>query len=838
MFKFQRCVDIRNSEKYGWIDLIYYNDAKSRRIKSFYVDWYFVIARKDYEKYKDKINKIGHNKISKIELFEKWIKIYCLTYKKDVISIIKSYGITTYEADIQNTKRFWLDKDYLNWHVAKSDIYKIAYFDIETDDSEKGLEIGASTILSWSIKDSIGKQFFLSLKNCRDEKELLKQFLQTIKNYDIITGWNSNNYDIPYIKARLALHKLSTYISVPHIDMMHRMIHSYRFDTKIRSYSLDYISNHFLKEQKIKRKMKVIDMFNDNFELFKKYNIRDTELLYLLDKKCHIFDTLLKQLYWCNIFPREIGPKAKGLYAMLDSIILRKSHKHNIYGPSPVLTYSEWSNIYSSHDKMYKTLRNGMKEKGLSMNDLFISTERKVHYVGKTLQRKLPHASLEILSKYPYLKKIAAQYQENESLYFYEGGYVITPKTGLYPLIYSFDYKSLYPSIIRSFNIGFETLTKDILINKQVITNPAGTYFKKNPQSILSIVLEELMEKRKLYKQRLLKIIEEGKTGTVEYEAVHSDEVVVKELSNSSYGITGNRTGRYFSKGALIPRSITLAGQALIKLAAQFAKLQKYDVCYGDTDSIMIVAQNSIDIKQYLKKYHKWLAIQLFTLYNITNSIIKLEFDRMYKPFILLSKKAYTGRVLNQEHKQVDYIYSRGIDIVKSSACHLVVKLQTELINLLLTQQYDIDFFKKWIVDKKQNIFKKIKLPDDLIIHSKLNKNFNEYKNKPVAVVIAENKLKREGILLRKEIEYIITGRTNIEHIDQKTGKVKKSSRLTGIEPQFFNGKYDKEYYWNNIILPSIARFLNVIFKNINWKQNYKYDKNINSNIRTKKLFV
>ena len=91
----------------------------------------------------------------------------------------------------------------------------------------------------------------------------------------------------------------------------------------------------------------------------------------------------------------------------------------------------------------------------------------------------------------------------------------------------------------------------------------------------------------------------------------------------------------------------------------------------------------------------------------------------------------------------------------------------------------------------------------DITIHKKISKNFNEYKSKPVSVIIAERKANREGALINREISYIITGR--------------KNNKLDGIEPFQFTGEYDKIYYWDNLLLPVFSRLLKVVFPKIDW---------------------
>ena len=129
---------------------------------------------------------------------------------------------------------------------------------------------------------------------------------------------------------------------------------------------------------------------------------------------------------------------------------------------------------------------------------------------------------------------------------------VLDPETGIYHKVYSFDFKSLYPSMMKTSNIGPDTLRYEAEGTDGVpyIVNPgtierkrkAGkvkpTYFAHEP-SVVTLALTDLMTKRKEYKDLKLKMIEEGTNKGIEWDSVVSDEIIVKELSNSIYGIMG-----------------------------------------------------------------------------------------------------------------------------------------------------------------------------------------------------------------------------------------------------------------------------------------------------------
>jgi len=305
--------------------ILYYYVGDKKHSQKIKIDWYFLISKFAYLKYKTYIDSLAirssymspkHKIIQKIEPKGEYVKLVCTYTRNEAIAKINKLGIQTYEADFDNSQRFWLDND-----LKVSETYKIGYFDIEVDDSGSGgLDIGKSKVLSYSIKSSTDEIFYNSLKEIPSEKDLLTKFLEDITQFDVISGWNSFAYDIPYLKSRMQLYGLKMPF-IAHIDMMLRMIHAYRFDTQIRSYSLDSIANHFLGTSKVKRTTKVIDMFNNDYENFKKYNITDSELLYQLDNTAHILQMALRQAIWCNIFPIDLGVRGKGLYKMLDSLI-------------------------------------------------------------------------------------------------------------------------------------------------------------------------------------------------------------------------------------------------------------------------------------------------------------------------------------------------------------------------------------------------------------------------------------------------------------------------------------------------------------------------------------
>lgn len=253
-------------------------------------------------------------------------------------------------------------------------------------------------------------------------------------------------------------------------------------------------------------------------------------------------------------------------------------------------------------------------------------------------------------------------------------------------------------------------------------------------------------------------------------------------------------------------------GQYLLNTLKDFFKEFDYTIITGDTDSIIISTPSPIDVNKHIDRYHEYLERRLLKECNITKSYISLAFDRHFDKFIIVAKKNYVGHLINQEGRSTDYIHIRGLSAVKSDTCVLAKRIVKELIELLLrTDKISADYIE-WLTSYRHNIFDTI-TKEDLSIHKKIPRDLSSYKTKPLSVVIADEKVKREGYLLHKEIEYIVTGRRS-EIIDGK-----HRNRLTGVETILSDGQFDKSYYWDNLILPNVSRLLTAVFPKVDWNE-------------------
>jgi len=693
------------------------NIKKQKEIIDF--KWYFYIRKVDLLKIDlDKMKSCGM--IDDYIIGNEYVRLYSQNLnnnyeqdaKKAVLEYLKKENIETFESDFDSLKRYCIDN-----RIEVDDDYDILYFDIETDDTNIGINIGAYPMLTMGAIDNKGNKFYFNDKN---EKILLHNCLELFKRYDIIAGWNSSGFDLPYIKERMKEYRLHfNWGSVAHIDMMKRFISLFNLPKN----SLNYVAEYFLNASKLDHSGKrIIDIYNKEPELLKEYNMQDVQLLKDLDEKVDCFKLMIKEAKWCNTFMSNFY-----VSELLDNYILKNAKEKNIICPSK--------------------------------------------------------------------KQQADNFQ-------YAGAIVLEPDRGLYDDVYVFDFSSLYPSIIMTSNIGFDTLDK----NGHIKNPGSGFRFSNKKKSIIKETIEGMIGKRKEYKDKKLKMIEEGKNKGPEFETIVSNEYVVKALTNSIYGIMGMQTSRWYS--VEIAESITKMGQWIITFTLNYFNSIGFKVIYGDTDSLFICDNENKDIKNkmedILKEYHRVLEDEL-KQYGILESHIHLEDDKTFSRFLLVDKKNYTGIASSINGKKTNELYTKGLDYIKRNTIKYASNKQEKLIKHILFDNYNIDDCI-WFIEECQREVIDGKLDiEDLIIRMKITKQPKEYASKLPHVIIAERIIEKTGYLQNYEIEYI----------------VKNSDIKEYIMVEEYQGKYDEYFYWNNRIYNLLKRICNVAFPDEDWERFY-----------------
>ena len=476
-------------------------------------------------------------------------------------------------------------KETIDWDISK---LLIVTLDIEVE-CENGFPSSRSAsepMLSITIKNHQNKKIIVwglhpfktdrddvEYRLCKDEKDLLGQFIDDWEYYcpDIITGWNTEFFDIPYLCNRIKqvlgedeLKRLSPWKSVHDRDVyqmgrshqiynIQGIAHLDYFDlyrkftyTAQESYRLDHIAKVELGEQKDGNPFDTFrEWYINDYQSFIEYNINDVELVDKLEDKMKLIELCLTMAY-----------DAKVNYV-------------DVLG-----TVRYWDVL----------IYNYLKEKNI------VIPQKKMH--DKSAQ--------------------------------YEGAYVKDPQVGMHKWVMSFDLNSLYPHLIMQYNISPETLIPSdeeapekmvdkILDGKVKNTTkfcmaPNGAFFRKDKRGFLPELMETIYNDRVKYKTLLLESkqkYEDTKDKSILKDISRYENIqMAKKISlNSAYGAIGNSWFRYFDiRNA---EAITTSGQLSIRwiekaLNIYLNKVLETDnedyVIASDTDSVYITFEKFVDM--------------------------------------------------------------------------------------------------------------------------------------------------------------------------------------------------------------------------------------------------
>ncbi|XP_059054186.1 DNA polymerase delta catalytic subunit [Achroia grisella] len=326
----------------------------------------------------------------------------------------------------------------------------------------------------------------------------------------------------------------------------------------------------------------------------------------------------------------------------------------------------------------------------------------------------------------------------------FEGATVIEPKKGYYAdPISTLDFASLYPSIMMAHNLCYTTLVpptmqKDMNINDVTITPSKNMFVKANVRKgLLPEILESLLAARKKAKAELKEEKDPFKRSVLD-----GRQLALKISANSVYGFTGAQVGKL--PCLEISGSVTAYGRTMIEFTKtevekRYTKANGYKedaiVIYGDTDSVMVkFGVKSLEESMELGKDAAEFVSTKFV------KPIKLEFEKVYYPYLLINKKRYAGLYFTKPEKY-DKMDCKGIETVRRDNCPLVSNMMsTCLQKLLIDRDPDgaLRYAKQVIADLLCN---RIDI-SQLVITKELTKN--DYAAKQAHVELANKMKKRD----------------------------------------------------------------------------------------------
>ena len=349
------------------------------------------------------------------------------------------------------------------------------------------------------------------------------------------------------------------------------------------------------------------------------------------------------------------------------------------------------------------------------------------------------------------------------------GGLVLDSQPGFYSNVAVLDFKSLYPSIIRTFRV--DPLAANVVLHKlpqnsrstsseQIIKGPAGLEFAKD-LAILPGIIEELWCERDKAKQ--------AKDGTLSQ--------AVKIIMNSFYGVLGSQGCRFYDPR--LSGTITRIGQWLLNFSRKFIEKEGIRVIYGDTDSLFVhlgegelktVTQIGIKVSKSLNRY---LKRELESRFNV-ESCVDIELEKIFARFFMPtirgqdtgSKKRYAGLLMGKDGKPE--LFFAGMESSRRDWTALAKDFQGGLFELLFSK-YDApqlkDELARVVVGRQKQLYAG-ELDDKLVYRKGVSKRLEDYtKNVPPHVRAARMLDKLDGRIVR----YVMTT-TGPEPVQKRSG--------------------------------------------------------------------
>jgi DNA polymerase delta subunit 1 len=299
----------------------------------------------------------------------------------------------------------------------------------------------------------------------------------------------------------------------------------------------------------------------------------------------------------------------------------------------------------------------------------------------------------QLFRKARELNLVVPNIEVNPSTDKYEGATVIEPTRGYYDVpIATLDFASLYPSIIQAHNLCYTTLLNKQTVERlglkkdiDYIVTPNDDMFCKAHlrKGLLTVILEELLGARKKAKKELA-----VETDPFKKAVLNGRQLALKISANSVYGITGATVGKL--PCLAIASSTTSYGRQMIEKTKEIVEAtynvangysHDAQVIYGDTDSVMV--------KFGPKDIATAMALGQEAADNVSGQFIKpikLEFEKVYFPYLLINKKRYAGLYWTKTEKY-DKMDTKGIETVRRDNCRLVqVVIETVLNKILISQ--------------------------------------------------------------------------------------------------------------------------------------------------------
>ena len=598
------------------------------------------------------------------------------------------------------------------------------------------------------------------------EKDMFDVFFQLIEDADVLTGWNSEGYDIPYMVNRVTrvmskddtrkfclmgqLPKPREYerfgksemtydlVGRIHLDYL-QLYKKYNYESR-HSYKLDAIGEMEVGENKTQYEGTLDQLYNKDFKKFIEYNRQDTMLLVKIHNKLKFLE-LANQLAHENTV---LLPTVMGSVAMIEMAIFNEAHERGVVVPDKKRKVENEEEAGQAAGAFVATPKRGMHEwvGAVDINSLYPSVIRALNMAGETIVAQVRQTLTDQYMKEKGMKlaREKKQYKEGdddvtgailwENLFgALEYTAIMNQERGTILTVDFEDGRSVEMSAAEIWKLVFDS-------HKPWMLSANGTIFTYEKEGIVPGLLTRWYTERKVIQKQAKEAY-----GTDMYDYYDKRQLVRKILLNSAYGALLNEHCRFYDKR--IGQSVTLSGRQIVKhmmstINESVEGIYSHEgnaIVYGDTDSCYFTAYTTLkpQIDSGDLKWDKELCIGLydgiadeannsfpafmekaFHAPRKNGEIIKAGRELIGDRSIFITKKRYAINIFDKEGKRKDKegklgdIKAMGLDLKRADTPKYVQEFLMDVLEMVLQRGK-----KREDVIERIKDFKRIMLEQD-----------------------------------------------------------------------------------------------------------------------------
>jgi DNA polymerase elongation subunit (family B) len=680
-------------------------------------------------------------------------------------TLFERMEIPTFEGDVHPVRRFLAD------HAVELQRPRCAFLDLETDSRVPFSRKEQARILSWAVVAAEDGDWWggvLEEDTDRAEHDLLVELWSILDTFDQVAAWNGDRFDFEVLRARTAARGVvahaPTLLWLDHLSLFRRMNTAAESGDEKQSFALGRVATSVLGETKDdldgSRTWEYWAAGGAERERLFAYNLRDADLLRLIDRRTGYLDLLWEICRACTTLPDSRGLDGTNY---VEGYLMRVGAARGVRWPT------RWrGGLDADRDQFEGAYVLEPTRKGILTG---------VHVA-------------DFAGMYPSIIETWNMSPETyrEDVVLHDSGFL--------------------PSYM------LHVPKRNAPIPDGCCAVPQAAVFNVQPPGLLAQAVTDLKGLRKAWTAKKAA----ATPGTAAWVEADRRATAYKVATNTFYGVIGAPMSRFFVRE--VAAAVTAAGRWLIRAVITAATDLGWEVVYCDTDSVFVVGPTAARFQEFVAWCNDDLFPRLVAGQRCPRNEIRLAYEKEFARLVLLRKKRYAGRFAHYKGTAATAESKpevKGLEYKRGDSVRAARDLQLEVVTRILGGDDDVAGYRALIVGWRDRVLGGGLPVEDFAVSKSLSREVEEYRTRlkkdgtatavPAHVAVAAE-LGRRGrdVGAGTRVEYVVTDGAATP---QKA--IPREDYTPGCEDRF--------YVWEALVWPPTLRVLEVAFPAGRWDE-------------------